>query len=172
MNIFAVDDCPTTAAVMLCDKHIPKMIVESTQMLVSALRRHGALDGDLPLTKSKRQPHKGGYHNHPCTRWTGDTRSNFVWLYDHALAMCVEFSKRYGKEHYAHFNQLVPMAHMISWVPDGPLTPFAQAMPDEYRRPDDPVWAYRLYYALDKSRFAVWARGTPAPDWFHELVEA
>lgn len=169
MNIFAVDECPATAAVMLCDKHVVKMIVESTQMLGSALRRHGALDGDMPLTKSG-HPYKGGYPHHPCTRWAGDTRSNFVWLADHALAMCVEYTRRYGKVHYAHHNQIIPMLDHVLWIPDGPLTPFAQAMPDEFRDDDDPVWAYRVYYATDKAHFARWERGTPAPEWFQELA--
>ena len=37
MNIFVVNEDPSKAAVALCDKHVPKMIVETTQMLVSAL---------------------------------------------------------------------------------------------------------------------------------------
>ena len=81
MNIFVVDQDPVTAANSLCDKHVPKMIVETTQMLVSALRRHGASDDDVPLTKSG-TPHKGGYPNHPATRWVGDSRKpdrSTVW---------------------------------------------------------------------------------------------
>ena len=50
MNIFVLDDDPAIAAQMMCDKHIPKMIVETFQMLGSALRRHGATDEQMPLT--------------------------------------------------------------------------------------------------------------------------
>tara|TARA_A100001515_G_C4405381_1_gene155236 strand:- start:239 stop:439 length:201 start_codon:yes stop_codon:yes gene_type:complete len=44
-----------------------------------------------------------------------------------------------------------------------PQTPFAQAMPDEYRD-DDVVKAYRAYY--HSKTFAKWEKGTPAPDWW------
>ena len=36
MNIFYVDKNPETAAKMMCDKHIIKMILESAQMLCTA----------------------------------------------------------------------------------------------------------------------------------------
>ena len=67
MNIFFVDENPVVAAQSLCDKHQGKMLVESVQMMVSALRGHGATDADVPLT-AKGTPHKGGYANHPSTR--------------------------------------------------------------------------------------------------------
>ena len=48
-------------------------------------------------------------------------------------------------------------------IPEGGLTPFALAMPDEYRD-DNPVVAYRRYY--HSKQFAKWEKGTPAPDWW------
>ena len=83
MNIFVLDLDPVKAAQALDCVRLPKMCVESAQMMASALRRHGATDEDFikrgVLTKSNR-PYKGGYHFHPCTRWAGDSRANFVWL--------------------------------------------------------------------------------------------
>jgi len=38
---------------------------------------------------------------------------------------------------------------VIAALPDGPLTPFARAMPDDCKR-DDPVDGYRTYYRLHK----------------------
>ena len=52
MNIFVLHTNPETAARMHCDKHVPKMCVEAAQMMASALRRHGATDEQMPLTKS------------------------------------------------------------------------------------------------------------------------
>ena len=40
MNIFALDSDPYKAARMMCDKHIPKLIVESAQMMAASLIRH------------------------------------------------------------------------------------------------------------------------------------
>ena len=54
MNIFVLHRTPWKAAQMMCDKHIPKMIVESAQMMASALIRHGATPDMMPTTKAAR----------------------------------------------------------------------------------------------------------------------
>ena len=165
MNIFVLDENPITAAEMHCDKHVPKMCVEAAQMMASALRRHGVTDEEMPLTKAGK-PYKGGYAHHPCTVWAGNSGANFVWLAQYGLALCGEYTKRFNKQHACH----EPISKMYSiwttsWsrVPYGKLTPFAQAMPDEYRD-DDAVKAYRAYY--HSKQFAKWEKGTPAPDWW------
>ena len=38
MNLFRLHDDPKTAATMHCDKHIPKMVLETAQMLSTAWR--------------------------------------------------------------------------------------------------------------------------------------
>ena len=106
MNIFVLDANPITAARMMCDKHIPKMVVETAQMLASALRRHGATDDIMPIAKTTGRPYKGGYHNHPCTVWTGDTQQNFLWLVDHGLALSQEYIMRFGKIHACSANAI------------------------------------------------------------------
>ena len=50
MNIFVLDKDPHIAAQMHCDKHVPKMIVESAQMLSTA---HRLLDGEEYMAPSK-----------------------------------------------------------------------------------------------------------------------
>jgi len=46
------------------------------------------------------------------------------------------------------------------------VAPFAQVMPDEYRR-EDAVEAYRAFYRGAKARLARWTR-RPVPDWWWE----
>tara|TARA_R110002012_G_scaffold58404_4_gene151548 strand:+ start:4568 stop:5083 length:516 start_codon:yes stop_codon:yes gene_type:complete len=164
MNIFVLDLDPAVAAQMHCDKHIPKMCVEAAQMMASALRRHGATDEQMPLTKSG-TPYKGGYAHHPCTVWAGDSRDNFEWLGNHAITLCREYRKRFGKTHACYYPIRImrSIEIMNKAIPKGSLTPFAQAMPDEYRN-DDVVKAYRRYY--HSKTFAKWEKGTPAPDWW------
>ena len=161
MNIFVLDESPTIAAQMHCDKHIPKMCVEAAQMMASALRRHGATDEQMPLTKSG-TPYKGGYKHHPCTVWAGDSRDNFRWLAQHACILFLEYERRFGKEHACELP-IKTMCTMSSMIPEGELTPFALAMPAEYRN-DNAVKAYRAYY--HSKQFAKWEKGTPAPDWW------
>ena len=184
MNIFVLHENPNTAAEMHCDKHVPKMCVEAAQMMASALRRWGATDEEMPLTK-KGTPYKGGYAHHPCTVWAGDTWGNLNWLATHAIALCFEYKARFGKEHACqkpiiHMNLMINSSRFFDWEHSVVRrTPFALAMPDEYRPKhplietryivthaagDTAVQAYRRYY--HSKQFAKWEKGTPAPDWW------
>ncbi|QDP64067.1 MAG: hypothetical protein Tp1100DCM51572_64 [Prokaryotic dsDNA virus sp.] len=169
MNIFALSDCPIEAAKMVCDKHLPKMIVESAQMMASALRFHGATDKDMPLTLHG-TPYKGGYPHHPCTRWTQENKANFLWLARHAFTLAQQFDYRYGHKHAC----LWPLTHMASmadeYLPEGDRTPFAQAMPEEYKD-EDAVKAYREYYHT--KTFAKWVGPRKTPSWWRgvEVIE-
>lgn len=166
MNIFILDTDPTQAAKYLCDKHVVKMAVESAQMMASALRRHGATDIDMPLTVAGK-PYRGGYPNHPCTRWAGETCANFEWLGINGLAICDEFNRRY-KKHHACKHAMVHMMKFVNYLPDAPQTRFALAMPDEFKH-KNAVKAYRKYYVGDKAAIAKWNRGRPAPRWFSNM---
>jgi hypothetical protein len=164
MNIFVLDLDPVKAARAMDCVRVPKMVVESAQMMASALRRHGATDEQMPLTKSG-TPYKGGYHHHPCTVWAGDSQENWMWLAHHAMQLCEEYYKRFNKMHAC----TDPIYHMIGLqkiIPNTELTPFAQAMPDEYKD-DDPVVAYRTYYMSKMdSPGGVHYRHTSPPDWW------
>ncbi len=162
MNIFYIDHDPRTAARQLPDKHIVKMPVEAVQMLVSACLRHGGNSG--VITKSGTM-HKGGYHNHPCTVWAGDTRANFFWTLRWGQELCREYTRRYGKTHFAE-GQLQQLAINVPDI-DGDLTPPALAMPDECKT-SDPVESYKNCIrakVAEKPLSFMWAKGTPAPDW-------
>ena len=163
MNIFILDEHPVKAAQYYCDKHIPKMVVELFQQLGSAAIRNGAKPEQMPLT-SKGTPLKGGYHNHPCTRWCGDSRINYMWASTHAIALCEEYTKRYGKTHSCEkgIRQLADMQYMIQ---EGSLTKHAQAMPDQYKS-ENAVYSYRQYYIHEKKSFAKWNKLNNVPDWW------
>jgi hypothetical protein len=162
MNIFAVDSDPVIAAMSLCKKHINKMCLESTQMLVSALRFHGAQDSDLPLTKSGKV-WKGGYANHPCTRWTQENLANWGWLWLHGITLAKRYEVSSGKIHACE-PVLFELERICNqFIPVGSLTEFAQAMPEEYLLTDDPVENYRHYYSHGKQ----YMNGGRGPEWEH-----
>jgi hypothetical protein len=169
MNIFVLSYDPVEAAEMHCDKHCVKMVVELYQQLGSALRRHGATDRQMPLTQSGK-PLRGGYHHHPCTKWCGDSRSNFEWAAEHAIALTEEYTKRYGKNH-ACSTGIRKMAAMSDMIPEGGMTPFAQAMPDEYHNASAVV-AYRDYYFYDKRENiqCEWNKSRQPPDWWNRML--
>ena len=166
MNIFVLDNNPEKAAAAMDCVRVPKMVVESAQMMASALRRWGATDEQMPIAKTSGKPYRGGYKHHPCTIWAGDTFSNFDWLCRHAVGLLIEYRNRFGKRHACSG----PIVHMIEHTPNnipfGELTPFAQAMPDEYKH-EDVVTAYRAYYhSKVHSKGGVYYRHTSPPDWW------
>ena len=164
MNIFVLDEDPVKSAQAMDCVRVPKMVTESAQMMASALRRWGATDEQMPLTKSG-SPYKGGYHHHPCTIFAGDTRANFKWLAHHAEALLDEYYHRFGKVHACH-NPIYQMSSMSKMIPEGDLMPFAQAMPDEFKH-EDAVQAYRAYYhSKIHSAGGVHYRHTSPPDWW------
>jgi hypothetical protein len=162
MNIFVVDLDPRQAARDLADKHVVKMVVEGCQMLSTNHRLSGSHVVYAPVNL-----YKQSFANHPCTIWARQTKENYMWLADHTLELCYEYTRRYNKEHSCQdmsqwFSKYYPLR-----TPDGDLTPFAQAMPEEFKVPGDAVSAYRKYYIGAKSRFAKW-KYTKIPDWYTE----
>ena len=62
MNLFILDEDPTKAAQLQCDKHVVKMIIESAQMLSTA---HRMLDGYVEKRPSKSGKRIINYWVHP-----------------------------------------------------------------------------------------------------------
>jgi hypothetical protein len=158
VNIFVVNQDPVIAAQSLCDKHVPKMLLESTQLLCSAFHTNGPLALNIP--------YKLSYKNHPCTKWVRQSQDNFEWLLQHSKGIVSEFNLRFNKPHACE--------KILNWCEQNmseltfsarTLTDFAQAMPENYKS-KDAVSAYRTYYRIDKSRFAQWNKGRNAPDWW------
>jgi len=161
MNIFFLDKTPELSAKMLCDKHIPKMLLESCQMLSTALRQNGYEDDYL---------YKLAYPNHPMTKWVGHNRSNFMWAFKNADEISKEYLKRFGKIHKS--NRILDFIvdnnmqkHITKQMHPDYITTPPQCMPDEYKD-DDYVTAYRKYYQGAKAYFAKWQRGVDAPEWW------
>lgn len=156
MNIFVLDQDAGACARAHVDKHVVKMPLETAQLLSTALLEHGA-PPDAGL-------YKATHRNHPCAIWARETRANFDWLCLLGIELGLEYTHRYGKDH-ASIRVVSLAAEMYQLIPEGPLTPFALAMPEAYRCAD-PVTAYRAYYRGEKADLASWrCRETPA--WWH-----
>ncbi len=162
MNIFVLSTCPLEAAVMHCDKHVPKMIVETAQMLCTAAS---------VLNPSLEVPYKPCFKNHPCTIWVRESRFNYLWLCALGAALCVEYTKRFGKTHKTAdvILQMTFAAVELEFSKEE-LTPFALCMPEQYRNAENPVLSYRSFYNNEKL-FAKWERGTPKPEWSTVCLE-
>ena len=143
MNIFYLDKCPEKAARLQYNKHVVKMILESAQMLCTAHHCYGDKD------QVENVPYKQAHLNHPSTIWTRRSKSTYMWLYNHMIALGDEYKKRYGKTHLSITKckdfLAIPPRHIQG---DDWCQP-PQAMPDEYKT-ECSIQAYWNYYIGEK----------------------
>lgn len=143
MNIFYLNKSPKVSASMQTNKHVVKMILEAAQMLSAA---HHILDGDDAPAGIYKLTHK----NHPSTIWVRQSDQHYNWLYDHFIALCNEYTERYGKIHLTERK----LSYVLKTPPVNiPSVGFVQppcAMPDQYKVNDNSVQSYRNYYIAEK----------------------
>jgi len=151
MNIFILDYDFKKCAEYHVDKHVVKQLLEEVQILQSAYYYT-----DQEHLATYRLAHK----NHPCTVWARYSLDNWIWLYNHAMALYDEYTYRYGKQHKSG-ELLIDM--QLPDLPARGLTKHAQAMPDEYKS-ECAVEAYRRYYNNDKRDLFNWKK-RKEPEW-------
>ncbi|NKE36485.1 hypothetical protein GWG54_11760 [Natronococcus sp. JC468] len=163
MNVFWLDEDPRLAARYHCDEHVNKLLLEAAQVLCTAAREN-SYEREFLYAPT----HAG----HPVTVWATESRANWLRLREHAAALNAEFVERYEKDDdhasWTVIERIDPDG--IDFPSDEP-TPRPQAMPEEYRRPGDPVGAYRAYYAGEKAEWATWAH-TEEPPWLEEYRDS
>ncbi len=145
MNIFFLHHDPAKAASYVYDKHKVKMILESAQMLCTAHHCYGNAEQRANV------PYKQAHLNHPSTIWARRSRTTYMWLYDHMIALGKEYTKRYGKEHLTIIKcrdfLATPPANITSYEWTDP----PQCMPDEYKMVNA-IHGYWRYYIIDKRK--------------------
>lgn len=154
MNIFILDNDIKLCAQYHCDQHVVKMILESVQLLCTALNKKGF-----------ETPYKSTHMKHPCVLWVEESYDNFLWLTELVRELNAEYQFRYDKS--ADHKSMAVLAQIQQHTyPALGLTEFAQAMPDEYKIPGDAVHAYRRFYAGEKMSFARWTK-RELPAWLN-----
>jgi hypothetical protein len=182
MNIFILDNDPVIAAQEQCDKHVVKMIVESAQMLSTV---HRMLDGVMERRPSKSGSmlqywklndqrenilYKACHFNHPSTVWTRESKANYQWHYQHFIALCDEYTYRYGKVHSTDTKLRIALQQIPTNIPEKHMTPFKLAMGSNPEcMLEDAVESYRRFYETKQKRFTmVWTK-RPVPKWFNAI---
>jgi len=175
INIFYIDKDPKLAAEYMVDRHVVKMILETSQLLSTA---HRILDGEEYVGQSAsgrkarrwRLPddretilYSATHINHPSAVWCRQSNNNYNWLYAHFIALLNEYTYRYGKIHKC-MDMCGPLAAAPNNIPISHLTPVTPAMPDEYKVEHDSVQSYRNYYRIAKERMHKWTKREP-PGW-------
>lgn len=164
MNIFILDNDIEKCAQAHVDKHVVKMILESAQLLCTAVNYYAS---------EQVTPYKTSHVNHPCAVWVRESLDNFNYL--------VDLLKQLNKEYMFRFNKMQPhkSAKMFCdnyyvsnmayrYYPIGlhdiGITPFALCMPDEYKVHGDAVQSYRNYYNGAKRDLHKWTN-REKPEW-------
>jgi hypothetical protein len=181
MNIFILDNDPVKAAQDQCDKHVVKMIIESAQMLSTV---HRMVDGVMERRLSKSGSmiqyfklndirettlYKACHFNHPSTVWTRECSKNYEWHYDHFVALCDEYTFRYGKIHMTDTKLRKALRTAPSKIKHTEtMTPFKLAMGSNPECIfEDAVKSYRAFYHTKQDRFKmVWSKRI-APSWWN-----
>jgi len=183
MNIFILSWCVKQCALWHFDKHVVKMIVELAQLLSTA---HWQLDTSVDSSSTANLHswladgviYKSTHVNHPCAKWVREHPNNYRYTVRLAKALCEEYYFRYGEQRNRrhateriidHLQANVPQNWPLcnkSLIGEHGVTEPAQAMPDDFKVPNDVVAAYRLYYQSDaKQPLASW-KDRPQPNWY------
>lgn len=174
MNVFVLDLDPKKCAEYHNDKHVIKMILEHVQMMCCV--HHLQIEAKMKLAETEQEllilealkariPYMPTHRNHPCTVWLRESIQNWIWLMDLTIHLNIEYKKRYNRDvDHASIDVMTDLD--VPELPNNWLTPFAQAMPEEYRN-EDAVKAYRDYYMGEKRDISTWR--TQTPKWFKEI---
>jgi hypothetical protein len=164
MNIFATHYNPALCAAWLDDLRANKMILESCQLLSTAINQ---VHPDHGL-----KTYKNFNPNHPCCIWTRSSRLNFHWLLQHTWHL---LDLRGKKEHkcWTNYNLCSEWFNANHWrLPKTELMSFQNSAANEgaginYKNVKDVHLAYRLYlnhrWKEDKKP-PTWVTGTK-PAW-------
>lgn len=192
MNIFILSEQTDPAlhyrqnAEFHCDKHVIKMIAESTQMLVTVLHtvsipELGTYLPEYLVANMPCKPLGPAMQKHPCTQWTAASIDNFNYLACLAQALCDEHQYRYPlSPSHAYSGWIHLLVSYLKAKGYGPTAAiprsFAVAVKDARLRSIgtphlDALHTYRNYYVRDKAQFATW-RKRMKPVWFMLLEES
>lgn len=158
MNIFYVDTCPTKAAQAMCNSHVVKMILESAQLLCGVHHWYA---------ESQPWMYRETHINHPSAKWARSSWCHYDWLHQHAMALCSEYTYRYGRVHKSQelIERLAAAPLRLQVKPHTWADP-PQAMPDAFKHTNT-ITAYRMYYTHGKHHLHKWTR-RPPQSWIKE----
>ena len=181
MNIFILHEDPVQAAQYQCDKHVVKMIVEYAQLMSTAHRIIDGTEWEGRTTKGHRirrffhpdpdmqeSLYKACHLNHPSARWVRQSAANYGWLYEMWVALCHEYTHRYGRKHLTQLK--LEYTLLIPPLAINAEKRFTQPTPAMAQFPHcivegDSLASYRQFYWEDKYAFAKWTN-RPKPEWW------
>ena len=155
MNIFVSDLSPKESAINLDDKRVVKMVLESAQILSTAMNEKGITKG----------PYRSTHINHPSCVWASQNSENFRWLTEHFYWLCMEYEYRYNKEHKCFAMYEIFKEVDTEFKLSEKMTPFPNCT--TFKDIKEVTLAYRKYLVQkweNDKRFPRWTNRTK-PIW-------
>jgi hypothetical protein len=154
MNIFAFDPDPWQSALWLDDVRKNKMILETAQLLSSAV----AINDPSWASHVYKPTHLG----HPCCKWVMKSRANYSWL----LTYMRDLVELQGKHKSAELIPVFSEYYKTGWFPTHSSTEFPNCAANSdlgisFKHISDVYEAYRLYICER------WKRDTIMLTWIH-----
>ncbi len=175
-----------------CDKHVIKMIAESTQLIITgmlAVRDAGDYSDSLydhyrlPSLAADKLPCKPlskSHAGHPCCRWASASINHIHYLVRLAISLCNEKKKRWpikaDHEYETWLHAINQDLFKLGFEDYDPIPDdFAVAGKSEELRSTamphhQAVAIYRAYYVSDKAAIATW-RKVMTPIWYQMDLE-
>ena len=145
MNIFVVSPEPWKCANYLDDKRVIKMVLETAQLLATAVNVSGG-----------KATYKTTHLNHPCSIWVRSSRANYKWTLALFQELLREYENRYGKIHKCR-DYLLEFHEGQFLISEGELTPFVNCTP--FKDEPNVFVAYKM--CLDDK----WKNDKRKPTW-------
>jgi len=172
MNLFFLHVDPKQCAILHCNKHVVKMILELIQIMYTNHRflKTPGLPENAYLSINPQ---------HPTVIWCRQNEVNYRYTFNVAKYLCEEYTFRYGRIHtcesHLEWLKTIPECKISSYKPTVKLsynkefqelghTPVPLAMPDDCKFADT-FKSYKFYYIIHKRSFAKWT-GRPIPWWY------
>jgi hypothetical protein len=154
MNIFAFSPDPWESALWLDDVRKNKMILETAQLLSSAV----AINDPSWASHVYKPTHLG----HPCAKWVMQSKLNYSWLMTYMYSLASQFGKHKSFELFNTFEDY----YYKGWFPSEAQTPFPNCAANSdlgisFKHIPDVHEAYRLYISER------WRRDTIMLTWIH-----
>lgn len=151
MNLFVPSPSIEISVESLDDKRVVKMVLETAQVLSTAIRLHDP-ETTMPVYK---MTHK----NHPVSIWVRRTHDNYKYTLDYFVKICNEYTHRFGKVHKSQslLPYFVEFYKNLAWSSaDSGQTPFANCT--EFKEDE-------VHLAYKKTLSNKWKNDKIKPRW-------
>lgn len=141
MNIIVTNKCPYKSAKFLDDKRLNKFILESAQMLNTAVSFYSNI----------KTPYKPTHKNNSVVKWVAKSRKNYEWLLRHFIALNKERKLRFpDKKVHKSSLDIWKYFELRKHIPENKQTQFVNRasrleLGIDYRNIKNVHKAYKLY---------------------------